>query len=95
VIGLFNGPRWLAPFGGAVFAAFFLLLIPTKRRRLKLAFGSLFLVLLAAAMVACGGGSTSSTAPTNPGTPTGNYTVVVTGVNGTLTRSANVTVTVQ
>jgi hypothetical protein len=97
VIGLFNGPRWLAPIGGAVLAAFFLLLIPTKRRRLKLAFGSLFLVLLAAAMVACGGGSSSTTTPvTVPGTPTGNYTVTVTGASGTLSPSSvNVTVTVQ
>jgi hypothetical protein len=94
VIGLFNGPRWLAPVGGAIFAAFFLLLIPTKRRRLKLAFGSLFLVLLGAAMVACGSGS-SSTGPTNPGTPVGSYTVTVTGTSGSLVRSANVTVTVQ
>ena len=94
VIGLFNSPRWLAPIGGAIFAAFFLLLIPTKRGRLKLAFGSLFLVLLAAALVACGGSSSVSTPPSG-GTPTGSYTVVVTGVTGSLSRSANVTVTVE
>ena len=94
VIGLFNIPRWLLPIGGVMLAAFFLLLIPAKQRRLKLAFGSLFLVLLAAAMVACGGGS-STTTPTSPGTPTGSYTVTVTGVNGSLTSSTNVTVTVQ
>jgi hypothetical protein len=95
VIGLFNGPRWLLPLGGAIFAAFFLLLIPTKRRRLKLAFGSLFFVLLAAALVACGGGSSSTTTITNTGTPVGTYTVTVTGVSGSLSRSANVTVTVE
>ena len=94
VIGPINSPRWLLPIGGVMLAAFFLLLIPTKRRRLKLAFGSLFLVLLAAGMVACGGGS-STTTPTSPGTPTGSYTVTVTGVNGSLTSSTNVTVTVQ
>jgi hypothetical protein len=94
VIGLFNSPRWLVPIGGAIFAAFFLLLIPTRRRRLKLAFGSLFLVLLAAALVACGGGS-SSTTITNPGTPTGNYTVTVTGTSGSLSHGLNVPVTVQ
>ena len=100
VIGLFDSPRWLLPLGGAVFAAFFLLVIPTKRRRLKLAFGSLFLVLLGAAMVACGGGSsTTTTPPVNNGTPTGSYTVVVTGTStiagASVTNSANVTVTVE
>jgi hypothetical protein len=93
VIGLFNSPHWLAPIGGAVFAAFFLLLIPTKRRRLKLAFGMLFLVLLAAALVACGGSST--TTPTNPGTPVGNYTVTVTGTSGSLSHPVLVTVNLQ
>jgi hypothetical protein len=96
VIGLFKGPRWLAPLGGAILAAFFLLLIPTKRRRLKLAFGSLFLVLLGAALVACGGSSsTTTTTITNPGTPVGNYTVTVTGVSGSLSRGASITVTVE
>jgi subtilase family serine protease len=94
VIGLFNSPRWFLPIGGAVFAAFFLLLIPTRRRRLKLAFGSLFLVLLAAALVACGG-SSSPPPVSNPGTPTGNYTITVTGTSGSLSRSVNVPVTVQ
>jgi hypothetical protein len=97
VIGLFNRPLWLAPLGGTVFAAFFLLLIPTKRRRLKLAFGSLFLVLLAAAVVACGGGS--STPPPITGTSPGTYSVTVAGtgsVSGVnLIRSVSVTVTVQ
>jgi hypothetical protein len=98
VIGLFNCPRWLAPLGGAILAACFLLLIPTKRRRLKLAFGSLFLVLLAAAFVACGGGS-SSPPPPSGGTPPGSYTVTVTGTGSSsgsnITSSVNVTVTVQ
>jgi hypothetical protein len=99
VIGLFKSPRWLAPLGGAIIAAFFLLLIPTKRRQLKLAFGTLFLVLLAAGVVACGGGSGSSQPPPNNGTPTGSYTVTVTGSgtnsSGSISSSVNVTVTVQ
>jgi hypothetical protein len=94
VIGQFNSPRWLAPLGGAVLAAFLLLLIPTKSRRLKLAFGALFLVLLAAAMVACGG-SGGTTVVTTSGTPVGSYTVTVKGTSSTLSSSVNVTVTVQ
>jgi len=62
---------------------------------LKLAFGSLFLVLLTAALVACGGGSSTTTVPTNPGTPTGSYTVTVTGTSGSLSHGLNVSVTVQ
>jgi hypothetical protein len=92
VIGLFNSPRWLAPIGGGIFAAFFLLVIPTKRRRLKLAFGSLFLVLLGAALVACGGSGVSTT---STGTPSGNYTATVTATSGSLSRSLNVPVYVQ
>jgi len=95
-LGLFNSPRWLAPIGGAILAAFFLLFIPTKRRRLKLAFGSLFLVLLAAAMVACGGSSSTVTTPAIPGTPTGIYSVTVTGTaSGNLSHHELVTVNVQ
>jgi hypothetical protein len=95
VIGPFNSPRWLVPIAGAIFAAFFLLLIPTRRRRLKLAFGSLFLVLLAAALVACGGSGGGGSTTTNPGTPTGNYTVTVTGTSGSLSHPLLVTVNVQ
>jgi len=61
---------------------------------LKLAFGSLFLVLLAAALVACGGGGSSSST-TSVVTPSGNYTVTVTGTSGSLSKSLNVTVAVQ
>jgi hypothetical protein len=95
-LGLFNSPRWLTPIGGAILAAFFLLFIPTKRRRLKLAFGSLFLVLLAAAMVACGGSTNTNTNPAIPGTPTGSYTITVTGTTtGNLTHPLLVTVNLQ
>jgi hypothetical protein len=90
---LFNRPRWFIPSAGALFACIFLLLIPGKKRRVKLAFGFLVFALLAAAFVACGGSSSSTT--TSGGTPTGTYTVVVTGTSGTLSHTLNVPVSVQ
>jgi len=45
--------------------------------------------------VSCGGGSSSTPITPSGGTPTGNYTVTVTGVSGSLTRSVNITVNVQ
>jgi hypothetical protein len=90
----FNRPRWFIPSAGALVAWFLLLLIPRKNRRLKLAFGLLVFALLAAALVACGGGS-STTTQSNPGTPTGTYTVTVTGTSGQLSHSLNINATVQ
>jgi hypothetical protein len=89
---LFNRPHWFIPSAGALFACIFLLLIPGKKRRVKLAFGLLVFALLAAAFVACGGGGHG---PSSPGTPTGTYTVVVTGTSGTLSHTLNVVVIVQ
>jgi hypothetical protein len=86
---LFNRPRWFIPSAGALFACILLLLIPGKKRRVKLAFGLLVFALLAAAFVACGGRSPSG------GTPTGSYTVTVTGTSGTLSHALPVPVTVQ
>jgi hypothetical protein len=91
---LFNRPRWFFPSAGAIFASILLLLIPRKKRRVKLAFGLLVFALLAAAFVACGG-SSSSIVTTSTGTPTGSYTIVVTGTSGTLSHTLNVPVTVQ
>jgi subtilase family serine protease len=91
---LFKRPGWFMPSAGAIFACLLLLLFPGKKRRAKLAFGLLVFALLAAALVACGGGS-SSTGPTNPGTPPGTYTATVTATSGTLSHSLNVPVTVQ
>jgi hypothetical protein len=54
----------------------------------------LVFALLAAAFVACGG-SSSSSPPSSPGTPTGSYTVVITGTSGTLSHTLNIPVSVQ
>jgi hypothetical protein len=49
--------------------------------RLRAAFAALALgMLLTLAMTACGGGGSS--APSNPGTPAGTYTITVTGSFG-------------
>jgi hypothetical protein len=94
VVRLFDRPRWFIPSAGALFACLLLLLMPTKKRRAKLAFGLLVFALLSAALVACGGG-TSTPPPPSGGTPTGTYTVTVTGTNGNLTSSVLIPVTVQ
>jgi hypothetical protein len=56
------------------------------------AFGAL-LICVASTLVACGGGGTSVTH--NPGTPTGNYTVTVTGSSNQLQHSTTVTLNVH
>jgi hypothetical protein len=44
---------------------------------------------------ACGGGSGSSTGTNTPGTPSGKYTVTVTGTSGSTQHASTVSVTVQ
>jgi hypothetical protein len=48
-------------------------------------------------LASCGGSSSSNTGGGggNPGTPTGSYTVSVTGTSGSLTQTANFTIVVQ
>jgi hypothetical protein len=63
-----------------------------SRRKWTAMFGLILFAFMVTG-VGCGGGSSS--APSNPGTPAGNYTVVVTAVSGSITRTLNVSVTVQ
>ena len=99
VLRLPNQPRWFLPGAGVLLFAWILLLVAAgKHRRVRLAFGLLVFAALATAFVACGGGS--STGPTgSPGTPTGSYTVTVTGTStinsASVTHSLNIPVTVQ
>jgi hypothetical protein len=82
--------------GGAALACLLLFGIPARRRRWRLAFG--MLALLAALMggfLACGGGSMVHDCPGTPGTPTGTYTIAVTGTSGATTATGTVTLTVQ
>jgi hypothetical protein len=76
--------------GGVGVLCLFLLVVATKRPLRKIAVGLLAAAMLAAAFAACGGG-----ASTNPGTPTGNYAITVTGTSGSVTHSLPINVTVQ
>jgi hypothetical protein len=93
-------PRWFLPGAGALLIAWLLLLLAAgKHRRVKLAFGLLVFAMLAAAFVACGGGSSSTPPPSSPGTPTGSYTITVTGTStvsgASVSHTLNIPVTVQ
>jgi hypothetical protein len=73
---------------------------PGGKRRHGAWLGMLLLALvLLGTLVACGGGGGSSTTSPppvpQPGTPAGTYTVTVTGTSGTVTRTAQIQLTVQ
>jgi len=92
-----QGPgKWFGITAGALFAGVFLLGIPAKRSG-----GTLMcLMLLALILVApgCGGGSSASSGNSNApsgGTPAGNYTVTVTGNDGTTAQQTTVSFTVN
>jgi FtsP/CotA-like multicopper oxidase with cupredoxin domain len=88
-----GAPGWLAVGGGASFASVFLLALPRRRWRGKAMF-VLTLMAILFAVVGCGG-----TAQTDPGTPKGIYTIVVTATasNGSSQdqTSVNVPITIQ
>jgi hypothetical protein len=80
-----------------MFSCVLLLGVPKKRR-----WGGLLSIIFFAVLmmsVSCGGGSTGGSGggggTTDPGTPTGNYTVTVTGTSGSLTHTTSFTLTVQ
>jgi Pro-kumamolisin, activation domain/Bacterial Ig-like domain (group 3) len=94
---LFRIPSGWFPLGGGIVLLFVLTLsIAAKRRRLKLSLGFAALCLVAAMAVGCGGGSSGGGggSTTDPGTPAGTYSVTVTGTSGSITQTANVSVTV-
>ncbi|MGA2074447.1 MAG: protease pro-enzyme activation domain-containing protein [Terriglobia bacterium] len=95
-----NRPRWFLPGTGVLLIAWILLLLAAgKHRRMRLAFGLCVFAMLAAAFVACGGGSSSTPPPSSPGTPTGSYTVTVTGTStvsgASVSHTLNIPVSVQ
>ena len=88
-----GAPGWLAAGGGASFAGVFLLALPRRRWRGKAMFVLTFMAILFT-VIGCGG-----TAQTDPGTPKGTYTVVVTATAGSGSSqdqtSVNVPITIQ
>jgi hypothetical protein len=81
--------------GGAALGCLLLFGIPARRRRWRLALA--MWVLLAALMggfLACGS-SRIVDCPTTQGTPTGTYTITVTGTSGATTATGAFTLTVQ
>lgn len=69
-------------------------IISRKRYPLSLIAGTLLVVFLAASC-GSGGGSANIASPPPTRTPAGNYTVTVTGASGSLSNSAELTVTVN
>jgi len=86
------GAGWFAVAGGGMLAGVLMMGVPSRRHRCSVALG---VSLLALTMLgsACGGGS--STSHSVPVSPTGTFTVVVTAVSGSITRTVNVSVTVE
>ena len=84
---------WIAAGGGASFACVFLLVLPRRGRRGGAIFVLSFMAILFT-VIGCGG-----TAQTNPGTPKGTYTVVVTATASSGSpqeqTSVNVPITIQ
>jgi hypothetical protein len=91
------GIRWYQ--GGAALACLLLFGIPARRRRLRTLLGMFaFLTFLTTGLISCGGGGGGGgggTGPTNPGTTPGAYVISVTGTQGAITATTNVTLTVQ
>jgi pseudomonalisin len=93
---------WLGASGGALFVGIFVIGVPMRRRRWTALLGLVFCSLLVTG-VGCAGGSSSGGngssggggTTTNPGTPAGNYVIMVTGTSGGVSHSANVAITVQ
>ena len=79
-------------FGGITVAGLLLVMVP-RRRRFAPLLGVLLLLGVAGAISGCGGGSSGSSS--TPGTPTGSYTVTVTGTSGSITQTTSVSLTVN
>ena len=90
-----HGFPWLPASGGLLFAGMVLGDVPSRRR--KSAAMAMVVFACIAVWAGCGGGSSSGGggSTSNVGTPAGGYTIAVTANSGSITRTANITVTVQ
>lgn len=86
------GLWWTA--SGGVFAAVVLFGVPLRRRNRGKLLGWITLGLLVTGL-GCGGGGGSGGGTMIPGTPTGTYTVKVSGTSGSLTHTSTITLTVH
>jgi len=82
---------WFA--GSGVFAA--VLLSGISRRRRWMWLTGLFMTAALVTFVACGGGGNSNTQQKSQGTPTGTYSITVTGTSGATSHSTVVSFTLQ
>ncbi len=80
---------------GLSFAGFVLLGIRGRRRQ-QIGLRAISLLVCLIVGIGCGGGNNSNNVvQTDPGTPTGSYTVTVTGTSGSLVHNMTFTLTVQ
>jgi subtilase family serine protease len=87
-----RGRGWFAVTGGGMLVGVLMMGVPSRRHKSTVVF-AVALVALIMLGGGCGGGS--STSHSIPVSPTGNFTVVVTAVSGSITRTLNVSVTVE
>jgi hypothetical protein len=69
--------------------------VGTSSRRRRWLLGLCLLTMVSTIVFQSACSSCSSTPPTTGGTPAGTYTITVTGTSGSVSRSQNVTLTVQ
>jgi hypothetical protein len=87
-----RGLGWFAATGGGLLVGVLMMGVPSRRHKCTVVFG---VALVALTMLGSGCGGGSSTSHSIPVSPTGNFTVVVTAVSGSITRTLNVSVTVE
>ena len=87
-----RGVSWFGVAAGGMLAGVLMMGVPSRRHRCTVGFG---VALLALTMLGSGCGGGSSTSHSIPVSPTGKFTVVVTAVSGSITRTLNVSVTVE